>query len=160
MRISTRKHRKYAKKSKREAGFILTEMLVALSLFLVFCAFFPLALKITTEGRIISNSLRSLEWDVFLHQLKKEVHMAKSVRVTDQKLNLTIDEENIQYELYGNKIRRRVNGTGHEVCLQEVDTVKFEAIQNGVKIAVTDSLQNKRNAAVYSYLLRTGASPP
>jgi len=160
MRIYTRKHRQYAKKSKREAGFILTEMLVALSLFLVFCAFFPLALKITVEERIISSSLRSLEWDVFLHQLKKEVRFAKSVRVTDHKLNLSINEENIQYELYGNKIRRRVNGTGHEVCLQEVVTVKFEAVQNGVKIAVTDSLQNKRNAAVYSFLRLTEANPP
>ena len=159
MRMYTRKNRQYAKKCKREAGFILTEMLVALTLFLVFCAFFPLAIKITTEGRIISSSLHSLEWDVFLHQLKKEVRLAESVRVADQKLYLTVDEKNIQYELYGNKIRRRVNGTGHEVCLQEVETVKFEAVQNGVKIAVKDSLQNNRNALVYSFLRLKEASP-
>ncbi|MFP7471971.1 competence type IV pilus minor pilin ComGF [Niallia taxi] len=154
-----RKHRQSVKIVKGEKGFLLTEMLVALSLFLVFCAFFPLAIKLTTDGAIISSSLRSLEWDVFLHQLKKEVRLAESVRVTEQKLHLTVEEENIHYELYGNKIRRRVNGTGHEVCLQEVKAVKFEAIQNGVMIAVTDSLQIKREAAVYSFLRLAEESP-
>ncbi|MEM5011935.1 competence type IV pilus minor pilin ComGF [Niallia taxi] len=152
MRGYRKKQPRFVKTYKGETGFILAEMLVALSLFLIICAFFPLTVKLITDGSSVSHSLRSLEWDVFIHQLKKEVRLATSVRVSEQKLNLTVEGENVQYEKYENKIRRRVNGAGHEVCLQEIEKVEFEAIESGVRILVTDTSWYKRNAAARSFL--------
>lgn len=43
----------------------------------------------------------------------------------------------IRYELYQDKIRRRVNGTGHEVFLQKTGAFRVEEDDYGIILAVT-----------------------
>ena len=66
-----------------------------------------------------------MEWEIFSAQLKKEVHMSVNIEVNEGRLTLAGSGESVSFERYGSNLRRRVNGQGHEVVLQNIQAASF-----------------------------------
>lgn len=122
---------------RTEEGFTLLEMLYAFALFCLLASLFPLIFQIIFHHQT-EYRLQRLEWEVFINQMKKEVRIADDLYVVNNVLVLIRDDSLITYEKYADKLRRRVNQTGHEVVLQNVKTMQFEQINHSIKLTVTD----------------------
>ncbi|HWO96017.1 MAG TPA: competence type IV pilus minor pilin ComGF [Bacillus sp. (in: firmicutes)] len=128
---------------KKEDGYTLLEMLISFSLFLMMMSIVPLMIKMTKEHQEMTVSLSTLEWDLFLQQLTFEVREGHQVECSHERLTFTnYYHQTITYEKYGEMIRRRVNGTGHEVVLQNISSVQFSKVPQGVLIQIKD-LENR-----------------
>lgn len=128
---------------KKEDGYTLLEMLLSFSLFFMMMSFVPVIIKMTKDYQQIVVSLSTQEWELFLQQLTFEVREGKQIEPGYQKLKfMNDDNQTIIYEKYGKNIRRRVNGTGHEVLLQNVSSIQFTKVSQGIFIQVTD-LENR-----------------
>ncbi|WP_205439674.1 competence type IV pilus minor pilin ComGF [Peribacillus alkalitolerans] len=129
-------NKNYVISLRKDRGFTLIECLIALFCLLIIATLF---LQTATTFRLLnkpSQSFQYQEWEVFLNQLKKEVRNAKSVTIQNNKLNLTSESSLILIENYQNKIRRRVNGQGHEVMLQNIINAHFEIMDSIIYIKV------------------------
>lgn len=141
---------------KKEAGYTLLEMLISFSLFLMMMSFVPIIIKMTKEHQETSVSLSTLEWDLFVQQLTLEIRAGHQVECSNQKLTFVNDyNQMVTYEKYGNMIRRRVNGTGHEVVLQNVSSAQFIKVPQGVLIQIKD-LESRLYAERMSLFSREG----
>jgi competence protein ComGF len=89
-----------------------------------------------------------MEWTVFCSQVQKEIMTVSKGEVIGSKLMLTKDTDSILYEKYGTSLRRRVNLTGHEILLQNVQEVSFVRLKNGIMLTVTD-LEGKVFSATF-----------
>lgn len=142
----------FVKPIMNNRGIVLLDMLFSLFLFLVIVSFLPLFLQMILDIQPMERQLRNLEWEIFAQQLKKEVRMSESINIDQNKLLLYVNGENIQYEWYSNKIRRRVNVSGHEVVLQGIETVDFLFLVNGVEVVVKDQYMEQKEVKIRSYL--------
>lgn len=133
-------------------GFTMLDMLYAFSIFLIIIAFIPLSFQFLFHNDRFDAKSQSMEWDVFLNQLKKEVRLSDNISVLNGRLLLRRNGQDVLYEKYRNSIRRRVNMAGHEVVLQQVNTVEFTKIKDGINITVEDVFNQSYTAKVYSYL--------
>ncbi|WP_051968184.1 MULTISPECIES: competence type IV pilus minor pilin ComGF [Neobacillus] len=128
--------KKYAVYSNEKA-FTLIEVLYALAIFSIIIFFIQPVLQMILDHRDSNASLQNMEWQVFCAQLKKEIRFASHVEVVSGKLFLKNDnDETVIYEKYGSNLRRRVNFTGHEIVLQNVDQYIFSLQRNAVKVTV------------------------
>jgi competence protein ComGF len=128
---------------RREDGYTLLEMLISFSLFLMMMSFVPIMIKMTKEHQETAVSLSTLEWDLFVQQLTFEMREGHQVECSEQRLSFVNNyHQTITYEKYGEKIRRRVNGTGHEVVLQHISSVQFSKVPQGVLVQIRD-LENR-----------------
>lgn len=134
------------------SGFTMLEMLYAFSIFLLIVSFFPLSFKYIFQNEPLDARAQTMEWAVFINQLKKEVRMSEGMMVAPNRIVLSKNGQAILYEMYGKTIRRRVDTKGHEVVLQKVEIVKFEQITDGVKMTVEDIYHQTHSAAIYSYI--------
>ena len=57
------------------------------------------------------------------------------------------------YEKYGSNIRRRVGLKGHEIMLQNLKTVTFERVVNGVKISVQDQYDQSQSQVIRTMVM-------
>lgn len=130
----------------------MLEMLYAFSIFLLIVAFIPLSFKFLFQNERFEARTQTMEWNVFINQLKKEVRLSDDVAVLSGRLILQKNGQEVLYEKYRTSIRRRVNFTGHEVVLQQIDSVQFNKLKDGVMITVEDMFNQSYSAKVYSYL--------
>ncbi len=130
----------------------MLEMLYGFSIFLIIVAFLPLSFKLIFQNDRLDGRTQNMEWHVFINQLKKEVRLSEEVSIVNGKLILNKDRQEIQYEKYNTSIRRRVNNTGHEVVLQQIDTVQFDDLKDGVRMTVKDKFSQIHSALIYSFL--------
>ena len=116
----------------------LIEVLISFSIFLILASFIPLVMSVwkTPDVKSITHEERVL----FLVQLHMDFRKSNTFWTNNIDSILYFDNPDdntvIQYEFYQNKIRRRVNGSGHEVFLQKVKYFKAERKSYGVKITV------------------------
>ncbi|WP_240620252.1 competence type IV pilus minor pilin ComGF [Peribacillus acanthi] len=121
---------------RKSEGFTILESLLALFCLVIITSLF---LQISTSFLLLNKpfqSFRFQEWEVFLNQVKKEVRNSKSVTVQNNKLNLILDDNLILIESYQDKVRRRVNGLGHEVMLQNIISAEFEKRDSSIYLKV------------------------
>jgi competence protein ComGF len=137
---------------QNEKGFTLVEMLIAFIVFCMLASFFPLAIKTIASHNDMEPRNQRLEWEVFLSQLKKEARVSSQITVSGDKLHLQKNGETILYEKYGSNLRRRVNYTGHETLLQNVESVRFIKITGGFGIHVQDFEQVEYDANIRSFI--------
>lgn len=72
-------------------------------------------------------------------QMKQEVRSSKAQDVMGNKLYLLLSDEQLSsFEQYENKVRRRVNGMGHEVILQNISEFGVEKDGSVIVINITD----------------------
>ncbi|MGD6853594.1 competence type IV pilus minor pilin ComGF [Bacillus infantis] len=106
-------------------GFTLAEMLFGFSIFIIIASLLPLSLRYLADGEASEMRLQRMEWEIFSAQLKKEVHMSVDIEVNEGRLTLAGSGESVSFEKYGSNLRRRVNGKGHEVVLQNIHAASF-----------------------------------
>lgn len=138
----------------------MLDMLYAFSIFLLIVAFIPLSFQFLFHNERFDARTQSMEWEVFLNQLKKEVRLSDEISVISGRLQLQKNGQAVLFEKYGNNIRRRVNVAGHEVVLQQVNAVQFIKIKDGVMVKVEDLYNQSYSAEVYSYLQLDEANGP
>lgn len=133
-------------------GSTLFEVLLSFSVMTVVVSIMPLCFLLLLDNKNGEESVQRLEWEVFSSQIKKEIRMSQSIQVSPERIFLTRDGKMIIYEKYGSQIRRRVDFTGHETLLQNIQSVHFEKISNGVRVSVNDINQQAFTVAIYSFI--------
>jgi len=118
-----------------EKGFTFVEMLFAFSVFLLTI---HLTLSIIPTIHIqstIGNSEEIMEWEMFIHQSKQELRGSRHFKVTSNKLVfINAHNEMVEYEKYKHLLRRKVEGKGHEVILQNIDSIHFKLKPTSISI--------------------------
>lgn len=118
-----------------EKGFTLIEVLITLMIILALTAVLP-SLMISSV-RTSAFDHQDEEAQLFYVLVAKEVRGAASVVTNGKTLTLTKPSgDTITFEMFGNVIRRRVNGTGHEVVLQGVKGMSIEVSGPRVKVGL------------------------
>lgn len=118
-----------------EHGFTLYETIF--SLFVLSIVIFLIPLIISYFKHPHHEKLHPKEVELFFIQISREIHRAKSAYVENGDLIVILQNDDIaSYELYKNLLRRRVNKQGHEVLLQNIQSVHFEANEKLVSIQI------------------------
>ena len=118
-------------------GFTLLEVLVSFSIILILTAFFPLLLKSLSLLTEKGDGIHPLELEVFIQQATREVRNAKKVSVEGNAMVIiNQNDQRVTYEFYQKNVRRRVNGTGHELLLHGVESISFKEVRNGAIVNV------------------------
>lgn len=124
---------------RSEKGFTLIEVLITLMVVLVLIGLLPSLMVASVRPTGLDYHLE--EEQLFHSLLSREVRGATAVVTNGKQLTLTSAMgDTILYEQYGNVIRRRVNGAGHEVVLQKVKTIKV--LVQGQRVIVTFEFSN------------------
>jgi competence protein ComGF len=132
-----------------ERGFTFLEMLVSFSVFLLILTFLGALLTLFKEHG--TGGINKLEWEVFIQQAKQEMYQSRQVTQNNTTHRFSKSNgETVTYELYGTSIRRRVNGTGHEILLQNVSGVRYDPLVNGVLIEALDKHSNVFKSQLFS----------
>ncbi|WP_461611408.1 competence type IV pilus minor pilin ComGF [Cytobacillus kochii] len=143
-------------KSIKRNGFTLIEALITLACFLIIVSFMPLVFKVISVNENIDERKQKIEWLVFIQQLKKEVRVAEKISLDNRGvLILLIDNQSISYEKYGDKLRRRVNGAGHEVVLQKLQSVQFEVKEDNMVLIYKNIFQKEYRSSFYQMKIRS-----
>ncbi|WP_404443378.1 prepilin-type N-terminal cleavage/methylation domain-containing protein [Sutcliffiella horikoshii] len=125
---------------RKEEGFTLLEVLISFSLVLVLTTFFPLLIKNLITLTEINNGINQMELEVFIQQANREIKIAKRVFVEGKVLVIINQaDQRVTYEYYQQKIRRRVNGSGHELLLHHVKSINFVEQENGASFRLEGS---------------------
>jgi competence protein ComGF len=151
LRISSSIRSKNARRLNNK-GFTLLEMLFAFSIFYLIVSFVPVFYKIVINEDSLNQRLSGMEWEVFVSQVKKEIRTSDRIQISGSKLLLEKDGRLILYEKYGENLRRRVDFTGHEILLQQVHSVHFKKLQNGVQMIVKDKGGMEKTTAIRSFI--------
>ncbi|MCK2003115.1 hypothetical protein MZM54_17025 [[Brevibacterium] frigoritolerans] len=123
---------------RKNDGFTMIELLFSL-LILMSTSLFVLQLFsiIHTQMRSV-DKLHPKEWEVFTMQMKQEVRSSKTQDVMGNKLYLLSGDQLSSLEQYEDKVRRRVDGMGHEVILQNISEFRVDKDGSVIVINITD----------------------
>ncbi len=135
---------------KQENGFTMIEMLFALSITLIVAHLFLQSMLVLQPMRENNQELNPLEWELFLHNLKREVKKAENSTVVNGNLFLQFEGSQYSVEKYKNLLRQRVNGVGHVVLLHNVKNYNVEKEEHFINLTVYD-LSNKQYSAKLLY---------
>ncbi|TYR82427.1 competence protein ComG [Priestia megaterium] len=138
---------------KNEKGFTLLEMLISFCLFLMIISFIPILVPVMKQVYNPPSIMNEMEWEIFMNQLSKEYRQAKHVTVQGSTLTLSMhDERAVVYEQFENKIRRRVNSSGHEVVLQYVKKVYYKKKNHQLNVQVINEQNQTRQQTITNFL--------
>ncbi len=134
-----------------DKGFTLVEMLVTFSILLVILSLISPFLSVVFRDN--NDQFNKLEWQILIQQMKMEVREASEITVSK---NNSVFFKNpsgelVSFEKYNDKIRRRVNGKGHEVLLQQITDVTFESKTDGFLISVVTVDGNTYQAVISAF---------
>lgn len=119
-------------------GITLLETIVSLSIFMVIAAMVPSAYNLWITPNLSMFAYE--EKVIFTSQLQLDFRPSTVYWTNSSETILyfrrTPDNATVQYELYEDKIRRRVNGTGHEVFLQNVRKLHVMKQEYGIELLV------------------------
>ena len=134
----------------------MIEALLVLTIFLCISAFFPLLFQSIYKADQMIDPQKAAEWEIFIVQLRKELHQSSAWNAGGEKLLYEYAGETVMIEKYDQFIRRRVAGKGHEIMLQHTKTVHF-SWQGKVLVVKMEFLNGERKEAKFSPLYgRTG----
>ncbi|MGE7759278.1 competence type IV pilus minor pilin ComGF [Peribacillus sp. NPDC097895] len=123
---------------RKNDGFTMIEMLFSLMILMTTSLFVLQLFSIIHTQMVANDKLNPKEWEVFTMQMQQEVRSSKVQDVMGNKLYLLSGEQLSSIEQYEDMVRRRVNGMGHEVILQNI--LEFEVKKDGnfIVIHITD----------------------
>lgn len=144
-----------AVKQLNNRGFTLGEMLLSFSVFCLLAVFIPVFFQIFLQQEHTSEQIQNMEWELFLSQLKKEAGGCDFAEADNSnRLVLTLNNEKISFQKYGNQLRRQVNFTGNEIVLQDLQSIHFQVAGQKIFIEAVDTHENIHKAAVYLFIGR------
>ncbi|MDQ0213855.1 competence protein ComGF [Oikeobacillus pervagus] len=117
-------------------GFTFIESLLVLSIFLGVTSLFPLVYQSFYEAEHHFHPLKKTEWELFLIQLRKELHTSQSWSSHNGRLSYFNGDREIWIEKYQTSLRRRVDRKGHEIILQNVQEIHFSWHNNVLQLEV------------------------
>ncbi|MGE7905505.1 competence type IV pilus minor pilin ComGF [Peribacillus sp. NPDC094092] len=123
---------------RKNDGFTMIEMLFSLMILIATSLFVLQLFSIIHTQMGFVDKLHPKEWEVFTMQMKQEVRSSKDQDVMGNKLYLLSAEQLSSFEQYEDKVRRRVNGMGHEVILQNISEFRVEKDGGVIVINITD----------------------
>lgn len=135
--------------SHNSNGYTFIEMLLSLSLFLWITIFVCGTVPLIKYYHYSEEMIFSMDFEVFIQVLKNELLSSEGITITSDRLNLRQGTEYIQYELYNDMIRRRVNGQGHEPMLFNIRAVTFSQENRRLLIAFQFSNGQKWTEEVF-----------
>ncbi len=122
-----------------QEGITILEVMAGLTIFLIIASFIPAVFTALNTYKPERGAYE--EKVLFFVQLQSEFRKSGTYWTNAQGTVLFFDRPGdgsiIRYELYQDKIRRRVNGTGHEVFLQKTGAFRVEENDYGITLAVT-----------------------
>ncbi|WP_158023565.1 competence type IV pilus minor pilin ComGF [Domibacillus antri] len=127
------------------------EALIALTIFLACAASFPLLYDAGYRAIATSKAEKNIEWEIFIIQLRNELHMSKNWYISGGALYYGEEDAKISISQYQDKLRRQINGQGHEVMLQHVKTSAFSLEGGKVYIHVTFQNGEEEGASFYPF---------
>ncbi|MBK5442531.1 competence type IV pilus minor pilin ComGF [Peribacillus sp. TH24] len=128
---------------RKNDGFTIIEMLFSLMILMTTSIFILQLFSIIHTQLESKDKLHPKEWEIFTMQMQQEVRGAKSQDVIENKLYLLSGDQLSFIEQYEDKLRRRVNGKGHEVILQNISKFKVEKDGNVIVLKnITDKAGN------------------
>ncbi|WP_240056582.1 competence type IV pilus minor pilin ComGF [Bacillus mesophilum] len=148
---------KYVNQSTNEKGFTMLDALYGFTVFLLIMSLIPLTMNHIIQSSETNKIIAKMEWNIFIQQLKKEVRLSEGgIEVANGKLIVRKNQQQISYEKYGSNIRRRVNGTGHEIVMQNVRDVTYEEQRKSLVIRMIDTKDETHTSLITPFI--TGAS--
>jgi competence protein ComGF len=135
-------------------GFTLIESLIVLMVFSACAASMPLLYEGSDRTIQAAKAEKNIEWELFIIQLRNEMQMSQNWNLSEAKLAYSAAGSNdviVSISQYRDKIRRQVQGQGHEVLLQNVKTASFSSKGGKVYIHVTFSNGEQEGASVFSF---------
>lgn len=136
---------------KWENGFTMIEMLFSLTITLIVAHLFLQAMLVVQPMRADNEEVNPLEWELFLHSLKREVKKAENTTVVNGNLYLHLEDRQYSVEKYRNLLRQRVNGAGHVVLLHNVKSYAVEKEGHFIHLTVYDLSDRKYSAKLLYY---------
>lgn len=134
-------------------GFTMIEMLFAMVVFSLFAFLLPSMISIIpNDSKLLDERSQNIEYELFISQLNSELQGSSYINVSDGRLFLKYKGETIIFEQYSNNIRRLVDGKGHEIVLQQVDSVEFSEDGQAISIQVIDLYEQTYQSRLYSFL--------
>lgn len=110
---------------RNSKGFTMVEALFVLLIFVSMAALFPLIYGVLYRTEEQLDPERRSEWELFVLQLRKEIYLSHSLNIQEDRITFIQGKDQITIEKYKESIRRRVGGRGHEIILQEIDSLTF-----------------------------------
>ncbi len=149
----------YSFKGKRDVwrssnGFTLIESLIALMVFCACAASVPLLYDGAYRAVEAGKAEKNTEWELFIIQLRNEMQGSSNWHVSGTRLayqGAASGDMLVTVSQYRNKIRRQINGQGHEVMLQDVKTASFSEKGGKMYIHVTFSNGEQEGAVMYPF---------
>ncbi|MBU9724192.1 MULTISPECIES: competence type IV pilus minor pilin ComGF [Bacillaceae] len=124
---------------KNEQGMTLLEVLVSILVLLIIVSTFPVFISTASVEK--TEKLHHEEMVIFFSQLQLDFRKSPVFWTNDSNTILFFEREEdgatIRYELYQDKIRRRVDLEGHEVFLQRVKRMEVDVRRYGVVIKIS-----------------------
>lgn len=117
-----------------EAGFTIISQMHRL---LIIIVSLPIILFSMKNIQVMPTS-ESISIHQFFFILQLETYTAKYVSSANNRLHLTLQTGEVaEIQHYQNVVRRQVEGRGHEVYLQQVQSFQVEPISYGAKVKLT-----------------------
>ncbi|WP_185113070.1 competence type IV pilus minor pilin ComGF [Peribacillus sp. FSL E2-0218] len=136
---------------RQNDGFTMIEMLFSLLILMLISLFVVQLFSIIQTQVEAVNKLHPKEWEVFTMQMHQEIRSSKSQVVRGSGLYLMSGDQLSSIEQYEDKVRRRVDGKGHEVILQNIS--KFQVKKDGsvIVLVVTDKAGTTFSRSFHPY---------
>ncbi|SDY55277.1 competence protein ComGF [Evansella caseinilytica] len=126
-------------RNKSSAGMTMLELLISFAIFMIISSMVPLVFSCLTKPDV--QTISHEEQTLFFFQLQLDFRSSSDFWTNEQGTILFFtrpaDGAVIQYELYQDKVRRRVNNAGHEVFLQRVNDFQVQAEAFGISVEIS-----------------------
>src|SRR5690625_4566135 len=121
---------------KNEKGFTFLHLLVAITILSVSLPY----LSYLLQAASYDNNYNEISVQQFFQYLRNDVIQSTGYRLRSSPSRINLELENgktATFELYGNLIRRQVDGRGHEVYLRDVRQIRLKSLHYGFKLNIT-----------------------
>ena len=119
-------------------GFLLLEYMITLFLTALLSLIIILLLHVVKSYEISPNRITHQEIESLATRLKKEVRLAESFSISDQRLLIRFNNQPVvSYHVQNNRLIRQVNRVGGEIALYHCKRLNIELLnENSVKLEI------------------------
>ncbi|MCA1054807.1 ComGF family competence protein [Rossellomorea aquimaris] len=132
-------------------GFTLLDAMLSFLIFSFLSLSIPLIIKGLHTIEKESIPPRYYEWNLFSESLRMEVWGGSGFLFSNEGITFESNGKVITYERYQDSIRRRVDGQGHEVVLQGIDSFEFSEVPKGIMVSVVFKEGESVESEFYHY---------
>ncbi|MFD0048403.1 competence type IV pilus minor pilin ComGF [Actinomycetes bacterium NPDC127524] len=134
---------------RKDDGFTMAEMLASLVVLLSISSLVLQMAAILHTSLGARSSINPREWEICINQIKREVRQSTSQEASGDTVYLVVGSDVVTIEKYQDKLRRKLNGAGYEVLLQNIKSFYAKKEGKSIVLTVTD-----KEGASFSRILR------